>query len=77
VHHVPESEEYEGEYEAVTMMGVPHNGSVTGRDCDSAECALSPLLDELRAFGFEGRVAVEEATQIGRIESYEIPASHR
>jgi hypothetical protein len=62
VHHVPESEDYEGGFEAVTMTGVPYNVSVTGSDPESAEDALNHLLDGLRAFGFSRRVAVEDAT---------------
>ncbi len=72
VAHIPESEEYEGGYEAVTMMGVPHNVTVTGTDRDSAGEALAHLLDGLRAFGFAGRVAVEDATQAGGVERYEL-----
>lgn len=74
-HHVPESEGYEGGYEAVTMMGVPHNVSVTGSDRDSAESALEHLLDGLRAFGFAGRGAVDDATNIGWVDRYEVEAS--
>ncbi len=72
VHHVPESKDYEGGFEAVTMTGVPHNVSVTGSDRDSAEAALNHLLDGLRAFGFTGRVAVENATGLGQTRRYEI-----
>lgn len=72
VHHVPETEDYEGGFEAVTMMGVPYNVIVTGSDRDSAEAALNHLLDGLRAFGFAGRVAVEDATYIGGVQRYEI-----
>ncbi len=76
VHHVPESEDYEGGFEAVTMAGVPHNVSVTGSDPESAEDALNHLLDGLRAFGFIGRVAVEDATRPGQVDRYEVPAGH-
>jgi hypothetical protein len=72
IHHVPESEDYEGGFEAVTMMGVPHNVSVTGSDRDSAEVALNHLLDGLQAFGFAGCVAVEDATGLGRVDRYEV-----
>jgi hypothetical protein len=68
LHHIPESEESESGYEAVTMVGVPHGVS----DPDSAEGALNHLFDGLRAFGFQGRVAVEDATRPGRMERYEI-----
>jgi hypothetical protein len=72
VHHVPESEEFEGGYEAVTMAGVPENVIVTVTDRDSAEGALNHLIAGLSAFGFSGRVAVEDATYIGGIERYEV-----
>src|SRR5215211_3615674 len=72
VHHVPESEESEEGYEAVTMKGVPHGVIITGSAPDSAEAALNRLLDGLKAFGFRGRVAVEDATYIGGVERYEV-----
>ena len=75
VHYRPESEESEGEYEAVTMKGVPHGVIITGSDPDSAEGALNQLLDGLRAFGFSGRVAVEDATYIGGVQRYEVDLS--
>lgn len=74
VHRVPETEDFEGGYEAVTMTGVPHGVSVTGSDPDSAESALNHLIDGLRAFGFAGRVAVEDATYIGGVQRYELAA---
>lgn len=70
LHHVPESEDYEGGFEDVTMAGVPYGVSVTGSDPDSAEGALSHLLDGLRTFGFAGRVAVEDATEHGLVDRY-------
>ncbi len=72
LHHVPESDEFEGGYEAVTIAGVPANVVVTGSDQDSAEGALNHLIAGLSAFGFSGRVAVEDATYIGGIERYEV-----
>lgn len=72
LHHIPESEDFEGGFEAITMMGVPHGVSVTGSDPNSAEGALNHLLDGLRAFGFAGRVAVEDATYIGSVQRYEV-----
>lgn len=72
LHHVPESEEFEGGYEAVTMVGVPENVIVTGSDRDSTEGALNHLIAGLRAFGFSGRVAVDDATYIGGIQHYEV-----
>src|SRR5215203_7454570 len=65
LHHVPESEASESGFEAVTMVGVPHGVSITGEDPDSAEGALMRLLDGLRAFGFSGRVMVDDATRSG------------
>lgn len=56
----------------MTMMGVPYGVSVTGSDTDSAEDALKHLLDGLRAFGFGGRVAVEDATHVGGMQRYEV-----
>lgn len=75
LHHVPESEAGEGGYEAVTMAGVPNGVSITGEDPDSAEGALRRLLDGLGAFGFTGRVTVDDATHSGRMERYEIEAT--
>jgi hypothetical protein len=75
LHHIPESEESESGYEAVTMTGVPYSVSITGSDPDSAEGALNHLFGGLRAFGFRGRVAMEDATQPGPIERYEIDVS--
>lgn len=72
VHHIPESEEFEGGYEAVTMTGVPENVAVVGSDPDSAEGALNHLAAGLRAFGFSGRIAIEDATYIGGVQRYEI-----
>lgn len=37
LHHVPETEGFEGGFEVVTMTGVPHEVSVTGSDRDSAQ----------------------------------------
>jgi hypothetical protein len=64
-----------GSYEAVTMTGVPHNVIVYGVDEDSAEGALNHLLDGLRAFGFAGRVSVEDFSEDGRGECYEVQTS--
>ncbi len=72
VHHIPESGDSEAGYEAVTMKGVPYGVAVTGYDSGSAEAALNNLLDGLRAFGFEGRVAVEDATRFGAVDRYEV-----
>ena len=72
LHYIPESEESEEGYEAKTMKGVPFNVSITGSDLDSAEGALNHLLDGLRAFGFTGRVTVDDATVAGPVERYEI-----
>ena len=71
LHYVREDEAFESGYEAVTMTGVPTNVIVTGTDDESAEGALSHLSSGLRAFGFTGRIAVEDATTAGRIDRYE------
>lgn len=75
LHHVPESEESEECYEAVTMKGVPHGVIITGSAPDSAEGALNHMLNGLRAFGFTGRVVVEDATYIGGVQRYEVDLS--
>lgn len=75
LHRVPESEDFEGGYEAVTIAGVPYGVSVTSSDPDSTEEALSRLLDALRAFGFAGRVAVEDTTYIGSVQRFEVQTS--
>ena len=72
LHHVPETEDFEGGYEAVTMTGVPHNVSVTGSDPHSAEGALNHLIGGLEAFGFVGHVVVEDATHSDGMERYEV-----
>ena len=75
LHHIPESEESKGEYEAVTMKGVPHGVSITGSDPDSAEGTLNQLMSGLKAFGFVGRVEVEDTTYIGGVQRYEVDVS--
>lgn len=72
IYHVPESEDFEGGFEAVTMNGVPHDVSVTGSNPDSVEAALDHLLKGLRVFGFYGNVLVEDISHAGRVERYEI-----
>ena len=72
LHQVPESEEGEGGFEAVTMKGVPHGAVVTGHGSDSAEEALTQLLNGLEAFGFAGGVIVEDATGSGRPARFEV-----
>lgn len=74
LHRVPESEEYEGGFEAVTMTGVPYNVSVTGSDHNSPEDALNHLISGLNAFGFSGCVAVEDTTYIGGVQRYKVQA---
>lgn len=75
LHHVPEDEDFEGGFEAVTMRGVPGNVAISGSDRDSSEAALDHLLGGLRALGFAGRVAVEDATAVGGMHRYEVAAS--
>ncbi len=72
LHHVPESEETEEAYEALTMKGVPYGVIITGDDPDSAEGALNRLVSALEAFGFVGRVAVDDATRDGEMQRYEL-----
>lgn len=75
VYHVPESEESEGGYEAVTMGGVPLGVSVTASDADTAHEALDRLLGALKAFGYVGTAAVEDATYVGGNHRYETEVS--
>lgn len=75
VYHVTESEESEEGYEAVTMGGVPLGVAVTASDSDTANEALGRLLDALKAFGYAGRVAVEDATYLGETQHYELEVS--
>lgn len=74
VHHVPESEESEETYEAVTMRGTPFGASITAESPDGSREALERLLGALAAFGYSGRVAVQDVTQSGASERYEIEA---
>lgn len=74
VHHVPESEESEEGYEAVTMSGVPLGVSVSS-DSETAQEALDGLLGALKAFGYVGTVSVEDATYIGGTQHYELEVS--
>ena len=74
VHRVPESAESEEGYGAVTMGGVPLGVSVEATDADTAQEALERLLGALRAFGYAGTVAVEDATYIGGVNRYEVEA---
>ena len=57
------------------MKGVPYGVSISGSDSDLAEDALNRLLDGLKAFGFTGRVIVEDATGLGRPNRYELRTS--
>lgn len=72
VHHVPETEESEEGYEAVTMGGVPYGVFLTASDAESPSEAVDRLLGALRTFGYSGAVAVEDVTEPGRSERYEI-----
>lgn len=72
VHRVPETEEYEGGFEAATMAGVPGMVTVTASDCDSKEEAFERLREGLSAFGFTGTLAVQDATGLGRPVRYEV-----
>jgi hypothetical protein len=72
VHHIPESEETEEGYEALTMKGVPHNVLVSAGSRSSAQEALDQLLSGLKVFGFSGSVKIEDATYIGGVHQYEV-----
>ncbi len=72
LHRVPETGDFEGGFEAVTMGGVPHNVIVTGSDPETAAGALENLLAGLRAFGFSGTLAVDDATYMGGVQRYEV-----
>ncbi len=72
VHRILESEDFEGGFEAVTMSGVPGMVTVTASDRDSKEEAFERLREGLRAFGFSGTLAVEDATGLGRPVRYEV-----
>lgn len=72
LHHASESEDSEAYFEAVTMKGVPYGVSVSGGDPESAEDALTQLCNGLRAFGFRGRVLVQDVTKLGQAERYEV-----
>ncbi|QIN81127.1 hypothetical protein GBA65_22095 (plasmid) [Rubrobacter marinus] len=74
VYHVSETEESEEGYEAVTMGGVPFGALVTASDAESPYQAVDRLLGALRAFGYSGAVAVEDVTEPGSSERYEIGA---
>lgn len=70
VHHVPESEETEETYEAITLTGTPLGVSIAA-DAGSAREALNRLMSALATFGYSGIVAVEDATEPGRTERFE------
>lgn len=74
VHHIPESEESEEGYEAVTMGGVPFGVFVTASDAESPSEAIDRLLGALRTFGYFGAVTVEDVTEPGESARYEIGA---
>ncbi len=74
VHHVPETEESEEGYEAVTMSGVPLGVSVSS-DSETAQEALDGLLGALKAFGYVGTVSVEDVTYMGGTQQYELEVS--
>lgn len=72
VYRVPESEESEEGYEALTMKSVPHNVIITAGSSGSAQEALDQMLAALAVFGFRGTVRVEDATYIGGMQRYEV-----
>lgn len=76
VHRVPETEEYEGGYEAATMGGTPRGVVISSPGHDSAEEALGDLLGALGDLGYAGAVQVEDASYLGGVRRYEthVPA---
>ena len=72
LHHVPESEESEEAYEAVTMGGTPLGVSITAESPGNPREALERLLGALAAFGYSGRVAVQDVAEAGISERYEV-----
>lgn len=72
LHYIPESQEFEGGFEAVTLIGVPHGVSIAGSDPHSAEGALNSIISGLRTFRFSGGVNVEDTTYIGSVQRYEV-----
>jgi hypothetical protein len=71
IHYVPESEDSEAYYEAVTMGGTPYGVSVVAEDSDAAQAALDRLFGSLAAFGYAGTVAVEDMTGPGAPRRFE------
>lgn len=64
-----EDEGYEGGYEATTLSGVPQSlTGTTSSGRNSRTDALNDLLTGLRTFGFTERLAVQDATELGRTE---------
>jgi hypothetical protein len=74
LHHVPDSEEFEGGYEAETMKDVPNDVRISCDDPDSMEEALDHFIGGLALLGFEGRVVVEDAAELGPKQRYEVEA---
>jgi hypothetical protein len=72
VHRVPETDDYEGGYEAATMAGTPRGVVITSPGHASAEEALENLLTALGELGYAGTVAVEDATYVGGVQRYEM-----
>ena len=71
LHRVPETGGAEGGFEATVMKGVPLGVPVIAFE-DTAREALGRLLRALTAFGFSGKVTVEDATELGRLERHEV-----
>lgn len=72
LHHVPEDEDFEGGYEAETLTGTPNNVKMAGSDRDSKEEALNHLAGALTLLGFRGRLLVDDVTEVGRRDRYEL-----
>lgn len=71
VHRVPESEDYEGGYEAATLSGTPRGVVISSPGHASSEEALDNLLRALGELGIAGTVRVEDATYLAGVQRYE------
>ena len=72
LHHVPEDEGFEGSYEAETLSGVPNGVKISGGDRTSKEAALEHLIGGLALLGFNGRLVVDDVTEVGRRSRREV-----
>ena len=72
LHSVSENAESGGGYVAETLSGIPYGVMVSSGEQDTAEQALNQIIAALHAFGFTGRVEVEDVTYIGHVQRYEV-----